>query len=161
MGRCGFQLNLKEKKLRIDILLKEYSEAQDSAQFHDNLLWVVTSLILTGNMVMIGLIAGNLTVGISPSFDRFKIVIPLIAGFSIVLTVALIIFAREFRRIKKSKYDRCKRIEEQVRELVEDGEIMWQHSSTPQTQQGPLYYLMLVALIAFWGLVLLSVLWPT
>jgi len=79
---------------KINILLKEYSESQNSAQFHDNLLWVVTSIILAGVLAMIGLMANNFL-----TLDN--LVISSIAIFGIILSICLGIFTHEFRKIKK------------------------------------------------------------
>ena len=134
---------------KINILLKEYSESQNSAQFHDNLLWVVTSIILAGVLAMIGLMANNFL-----TLDG--LVRSLIAIFGIILSICLWIFAHEFRKIKKVKYGRCKDIEKQIRTILKEDEVMLQHSLTEEGKQQYVYYFVIIALIIFWLIILFS-----
>lgn len=138
------------KQEKIEILLKEYSETQNSAQFHDNLLWTVTSIILAGMFAAIGFLINNLL-----SLD--KAVISLFVIFSIILIMCLGIFSNEFRKIKNSKYRRCKDIEKQIRILANDSGVMLQHSSIEEGKQKYAYNLLLISLAVFLFFILIKI----
>jgi hypothetical protein len=91
-----------DSKRRESVLLVEYQKAQDSAQFHDGLVWTSTGITWALSLVLMGFTLNNL-----------RSQIP-VTAFSII-GILLICFQWEvqriFRSVKKQKYERCKEIE--------------------------------------------------
>ena len=93
---------------RREILLAEYAAAQSSAEHHDSLLWSATSIIWSGNLVLLGLAVTSLDTPHS---------LPLLASLAVlgcVLVWFVDKFTQDFRSIKNQKYERCKKIEESL-----------------------------------------------
>jgi hypothetical protein len=104
----------------------EYQKAQDSAEHHDSLLWYVTSIVWSGNLIVLGQIATCTKTHLS------GILIP-ICILALVLNLFLWAAAFQFRWIKKQKYKHCKEIEDdkhlgmlgQHRNLCYPPGVMW------------------------------------
>ena len=107
------------KKLSVteDILLIEYQKAQDSAEHHDNLIWI-----------FFGLFVGGLGGVIKFAFSHRELQ-PYISIFGIFLVLAGASFIRGFRFYKNKKYERCRDIEDHFFKKY-NGEILspMQHS---------------------------------
>ena len=108
---------MKVNSNKTDVLLKEHSEHSKSAQHHDNLLWTVTSIIFSGMIILIGLLVDNL-------HNTNKLLLTYISVFGIILSIGLYYFAKDFRRIKKFHYDRCKDIGEKIRADSKDNNVL-------------------------------------
>jgi hypothetical protein len=95
------------------MLQLEYEKAQDSAEHHDRLLWYVTSIVWTGNLIVLGQIA-NLT-----EIQLTRIPVILVSVLALVLNLFLWAASYQFRLIKKQKYGFCKQLEkDKVREML-------------------------------------------
>ena len=91
-----------------EALLVEYQAAQDSAQFHDGLLWTISSIMWGGSLVLLGFLSTNH--GSVTSTLLFEV----LASLGLLLNLSVWVIAWQLRRIKKHKYDRCKAIENEV-----------------------------------------------
>lgn len=129
-----------------EVLLREYSEAQNSARHHDKLLWVVTSIIISGMIILIGQI-------VACGCEIDKLIITYVGFFGIILCFALLYFAIDFRRIKNFHYDRCKEIANNIQKNYGDNRIMKQPS---KGEQWYVYLLVIILLIQLWVIILLT-----
>ena len=134
------------KKDKINILLSEYQKAQDSAEHHDNLVWTVSSIIIAGMLVLIGLSLDNL------ANQSLRFLISSIAIFGIILSIFLWKFKYSFKIIKNQKYARCKEIEKNLE--------MKQHRESKYSErvQTKFYRIILILFILIWIIILLKVL---
>ena len=132
------------EKIEKDILLVEYQKAQDSAEHHDNLVWTISSIILSGMLVLIGFSLNFLS---DPTFK--SLILPIVI-LGILLTIFLWILQSDFRSIRIQKYERCKKIEEKLG--------MEQHTKLKYATgiQTKMYKGILIMLILIWILVLLK-----
>ena len=87
---------------RQEVLLAEYRAAQSSAEYHDKLLWTVTSIFWLGSLTLMGFIVKSKI--ISPII----LILPILG---ILIHIFLLIAQNDFRRWKNQKYARCKEIE--------------------------------------------------
>lgn len=90
-------------------LLVEYQAAQDSAQHHDNQIWSASSVIWTGNLVLLGLVFSSALASTNP--------LPLmpvigLGSLALSLNVLVLVAALQSNWVKRQKYERCKKIEE-------------------------------------------------
>lgn len=83
----------------------EYRKAQDSAEHHAYLGWLVTSLTVAGSLVLLGLLARS--VGDPAHFE----VSALAALLGLALSIATNLLHRKFADIARQKYERCKDLE--------------------------------------------------
>jgi len=104
----------------------EYQKAQDSAEHHDSLLWYVTSIVWSGNLVVLGQIAT------CTKTDSSGILVLLVSVLALVLNLFLWAAAFQFRWIRIQKYKYCKQIEDmlpgmlgQHRNLCYPPGVMW------------------------------------
>ena len=104
----------------------EYEKAQDSAEHHDTLLWYVTSIVWTGNLIVLGEIAT------CTKIDLSSVLVLLVSVLALVLNLFLWAAAFQFRWIRKQKYEYCKQIEDmlpgmcgQHRHLCYPPGVMW------------------------------------
>lgn len=127
-------------------LLVEYQAAQDSAQHHDNLVWTTSGLIWGSSLVLLGFVLNKLS---NPPCKCFIIALCII---SIMMYVAVWIFACQFASIKKQKYNRCKEIEKEIN--------LKQHRTLKYRGwiQRAIYGIIMLAFIVFWIVILLKVL---
>lgn len=88
-----------------DKFLTEYAKAQDSAEHHDNLIWVATGVAWTGNIVLFALAISK----IGEPYFQHLIVITSTLGILIMITATIL--AVQLINVKNQKYDRCKKIE--------------------------------------------------
>ncbi len=90
------------------ILLVEYQAAQDSAQFHDGLIWTVSSIMWGGSLVLLGFMVAAEH---GPGNANLAVVIALLG---LLLNVSVWVISRQLRKIKNHKYKRCKAIEKEL-----------------------------------------------
>ena len=87
----------------------EYEKAQDSAEHHDRLLWYVTSIVWTGNLIVLGQIATCTKIRLS------SIPVLFVSVLALVLNLFLWVASFQFRWIRNQKYKFCKQIEDNLR----------------------------------------------
>ena len=90
------------------ILLVEYQAAQDSAQFHDGLIWTVSSIMWGGSLVLLGFMVAAEH---GPGNANLAVVIALLG---LLLNVSVWVISWQLRKIKNHKYKRCKAIEKEL-----------------------------------------------
>jgi hypothetical protein len=95
-----------EKFVNEKVLLVEYEKAQDSAEHHDQLLWVVVGLLVTGLAALLMIPPGHRPPPNDSVWERFY---PPVAG--ITISFLLFYFIHSFRYFRDEKYKRCKAIE--------------------------------------------------
>jgi hypothetical protein len=129
-----------------EVRLAEYKASQSSAEHHDRLVWTVTSIVLSGSLIMMGIILGN----------PMKGLLGFVSLFLCILGIFLIIFVWitqcQFHGLKKQRYERCKEIEKEL-----DMEV---HSKT-LWKEGFQKYMFIITMVLFlvaWLLVAMSVL---
>jgi hypothetical protein len=143
------ELNMNDQTDNVSLyyekLLVEYESAQDSAQHHDNLVWTTSGLIWASSIVLLGFVLNSL------SGQPNKLFILGLSIISILMYVALLIFAFQFAYIKKQKYNRCKEIEKVLG--------LKQHSTLKYKGwiQRVIYIIIISVFIIFWILVILKV----
>jgi hypothetical protein len=86
----------------------EYQKAQDSAEHHDSLLWYVTSIVWSGNLILLGEVATSTKTHLA------SILILPISVLALVLNLFVWAAAFQFRSVKKQKYEYCKQIEDKL-----------------------------------------------
>ncbi len=129
-----------------DVFLVEYQKAQDSAEHHDSLVWTVTSIIWTGNLVLLGFVLSSLA---KPNTQRL-LTVPCILGA--VLVICVFILAVSFGWVKRQKYQRCKSLEERW-DFQQHRQLRY-----PKRLQTILYIIVTLAFLVIWGVVI-SVVW--
>jgi hypothetical protein len=133
---------------RQEVLLAEYKAAQSSAQHHDRLLWTVTSILCGGSLALMGIILKN-----SPMKGVWGVVSFLLCVLGLILTVLVWFAQRQFRRLRKHRYDRCKEIEEVLNMNLHRATV-WKEGS-----QTIAYSATMVLFIIAWYFIAMSVLW--
>jgi hypothetical protein len=88
-----------------DVLLVEYQKAQDSAEHHDRLLWVVVGLLVSAIAALFAIPPGHR----QPHDSLWMRLYPPVLG--ILLTFLLSYFVYSFASFRRQKYERCKAIE--------------------------------------------------
>lgn len=88
-----------------DVLLVEYQKAQDSAEHHDQLLWVAVGLLASGMAVLLAIPPGHR----QPCDSLWARFYPPV--FGLLLSLLLFYMVYSFSSIRRQKYDRCKVIE--------------------------------------------------
>jgi hypothetical protein len=96
------------EEIERQILLTEYQPAQNSAQHHDNLQWSSMSIMTTAIIVLLGFAFSQ----IDHSPNNFFVALASEIGIILILITGLLV--KMSNRAKKEKYDRCKKIEEQL-----------------------------------------------
>lgn len=91
-----------------ELLLVEYQKAQDSAQHHETLAWMVTSITWGASLVLLGFISKNLII---PELRLFN---SILGCLGIILILAECRLASVLNDIKLQKYEHCKEIERKV-----------------------------------------------
>ncbi|WP_145440912.1 hypothetical protein [Gimesia chilikensis] len=134
-------------KTKVQYLLVEYSAAQSSAEHHDKLVWTLTSYSWTASFALYGIATEYLK---AEYHKTFKI---LACIFGVALILAAWHFAKQYREIKNSKYNRCKEIESLLG--------MRQHQATEKIhkKRSQLLYLkeMTILFVFIWVLQFLNV----
>lgn len=128
-----------------DPFLTEYQASQASAEHHDSLVWTVTSIIWTGNLILLGFVLSNLA---QPNTRMLSTILCLLG---ILLVICVCVFALTFADIKRQKYARCKVLE-----------ARWgfkQHSQLRYLAcvQTVLYVVVTLAFLVIWGIVIFVV----
>jgi hypothetical protein len=91
----------------MDNLRLEYEKAQDSAEHHDRLLWYLTSIVWTGNLIVLGQIATCTETPLS------SVPVLSVSVLALVLNLFLWVASFQFRWIRNQKYKFCKDIEKE------------------------------------------------
>jgi len=104
------------------ILLKIYSEAQSSAQHHDQLVWVSVTLIIAGILVLTSSMVSDIIKSDKVS-NPYQILI--LGIFVFVLSYIALFFASGYRNIKHNKYRILQNIEI---ELVRKYDVPWEYA---------------------------------
>jgi len=104
-------LEQEEKNRELNILLTEYSKAQDSAEHHDYLSWIAISIMIGGLLILIGGIS-QLVVDPETAQKEFLFLTSLLGLVLTAIFLPLMLFF--FRIKKKAKYERCQAIEMHV-----------------------------------------------
>lgn len=127
-----------EKQVDQKILLVEYEKAQDSAEHHDQLLWIVVGLLMTGMAGLLAIQPGDRT----PCESLWTRFYPPVLG--ITVSGLLFYFIYSFRSIRRQKYERCKVIESLLG--------MEQHSKlkSPKPRQVYVVYVLSGVLLLVW-----------
>jgi len=138
--------NSKNHKLRV--LLTEYEAAQQSAQHHDTLVWTVSSIMWTANLLIMGFIINN----IKNASLLLVVIFLYILGIATISGVWL--FMCQFNKLKRQKYERCKTIEETIEAEFEVK--MEQHRGVkwPEGCQRIFYSALMILFIVAWTSVL-------
>lgn len=129
----------------VDDLRVEYQAAQDSAQYHDNLVWSGTSVMGGGSLVLMGFILTAL------KETSLRPLVTVLSLLGIATTVCVWIFALQWNAVKRHKYGRCKEIEA-VLHMKQHTTLRWA-SSFQRVIYG--------ALMVFFLLTWVSILWMT
>ena len=87
----------------------EYQKAQDSAEHHDHLVWIITSILWASTLILLGLVVT--AIGMR---NGLKWPITIVAALAILLTLYLWICAQQLRNVKVQKYKRAIEIEKQL-----------------------------------------------
>jgi nitrate/nitrite transporter NarK len=90
---------------KIEILLKEYEKAQDSAQHHDLIFWQTASILIGGMLILLGGIVSD------RFFPKKSFIIFFISLFGIAMCLYLLKSYRIKRDQCQRKYGRCHEIE--------------------------------------------------
>ncbi len=137
------------KEIHHEILLKEYEKAQDSAQHHDNLVWSITSVNWVGSGVLMSAVLQGLS---RPSTFFNKTALIGLSTVGILLAVLVWRWTYQMRRVKVSKYLRCKEIETTLG-MKQHSDLKYQHAS--QTRG---YGLLMSLFITVWFLIVAMIL---
>jgi hypothetical protein len=87
-------------------LLVEYQAAQASAEHHDGLVWVTTSIIWAASLVLLGVVAERTT--------AHPMSMAALAVLAILLHCFLWGVQASLRALKLHKYERCRNIERRL-----------------------------------------------
>jgi hypothetical protein len=129
------------------ILLCEYQAAQASAEHHDGIIWVVTSIIWGASLVLLGLAVDH------AAKPELRLHIVGLALLAIFLHCFLLRVHSQFRTLKNQKYERCKAIEGRLKYMSHH--IAVGHKQESQT----IWYRMIQFLfILAWGIMAIVVL---
>ena len=122
-----------------------YEKAQDSAEHHDRLLWYVTSIVWTGNLIVLGQIATSTEIRLS------SIPVLLLSVLALILNLFLWSASYQFRWIKKQKYEFCQDIENDILK-----EAPGQHKNLcyPPGVMWALYCLVTISFLVIWFAIL-------
>ena len=139
-------MNEKTPKPNNQELLVEYQSAQDSAQHHDLLIWTITGVIWGAGLVLIGFVIQNI------NNPRLKLPVISTCILAILLLIYLLIMVFQFGSVRNQKYARCKEIEK-VFHFEQHSKLRYKNWI------GRIfYYLIMVAFITTWVLILATVL---
>jgi len=130
-----------------EIRLAEYKAAQSSAEHHDRLVWTVTSILLSGSFVVMGIILKSPMKGLS----SFVSLLLCILGF--ILTLFVWSAQNHFRNLKNHSYDRCKEIEKEL------GMSLHSDPKLPAGSQTFKYRFIMALFLLAWFFIALSVIW--
>jgi hypothetical protein len=124
-----------QRERRDRILIAEYQKTQDSAEHHDNLLWIVVALILSG-------MAAIVTLALKHPSEYVPAADFIFPSLGIILSTLLCFCVYSFGLIRNQKYGRCKAIESELG--------MAQHRGTGAThQRAVVFILSMGSLIGF------------
>ena len=123
------------------ILLAEYQAAQASAEHHDYLIWVVTSIVWGASLVLLGLALQH------AASTSFRIPVAGLALLAILLHSFVWRIQTGFRSIKIQKYARCKAIEKQLKYMSQHSDLS--HKRDFQTRW---YVIIQLLFIIAWGI---------
>ncbi|MBW2975210.1 hypothetical protein KY366_05825 [Candidatus Woesearchaeota archaeon] len=94
------------KKNEVNIALTEYKQAQDMAQYNDGGGWTVNGILLSGMLIMLGLIIKYL------KDPAYKMIIFLLSALGLYLTFFIYwVFEMDCGKLKRIGYKRCQKIE--------------------------------------------------
>lgn len=121
-----------------------YKESLNSARHHDTLLWTVTSIIISANIVLLGLVIDKIN-----SDCQIKLITSFVVIFAIILCFSLIYLAYDFRRLKKFHYEKAKEMTEKNNKDQPEGGKQWY-----------VYLFIMTILIILWLIILFKLLCP-
>jgi len=99
------------RREELDILLVEYQKAQDSAEHHDYLSWIATSILAGGMLILLG----GMIEPISQMDQTQRAVLIMASLLGLILSFIFLSFLiLSFRNKKNAKYKRCQDIEEEI-----------------------------------------------
>ena len=144
--------NFKQDDLMNDVMklkLIEYKKAQDSAEHHDYLSWVVSSIILMASLTLFGFI-----ITIFKTSNLYLLSVGCFLGIFLIIINGCLFFGAQ--NIKESKYKICKGIETKINEELKDKfKINYQlknHLSTiklPHVAKYLYLFLLIIIILAF------------
>ncbi len=129
-----------------EFFLIEYQAAQDSAQYHDNLIWTTTGIIWGASLVLSGFVMQNI------NNNALKPYIIAACSLAILQLIFLWTMARQWKSVKNQKYSRCKEIEE-LFDFKQHSQLKYKKNS-----MGIFYGIVTASQIVFWGTIVVVVL---
>ena len=139
--------NFKEDESTFDkeILLVEYQATQDSAQFHDGLVWTVTNILWAADLVIFSFILTQL------DKSNNKLLLTLLSSLGIALVIYSHIASSLLANIKLQKYKRCQDIEANLG--------MLQHRAIvyPKNRQHKVYQWLTLLFILIWIIMIFNI----
>lgn len=127
-----------------ETLLVEYQAAQDSAQFHDSLIWQVTNVLWVAGLILFGFILTQL------GKPDLRILLTLLSILGLSFVVFAWFSALQFVNIKNQKYARCKDIEETL------GMLQHRTLKFPKYFQRVIYAIIMILFIIAWIVLVVS-----
>lgn len=129
-------------------LLVEYQAAQDSAQHHDTLIWLINSVIWSASLILLGLL-------LKSSPDRSMIlIVSIVSLLGIFLVIKVWIYTFQLAELKRKKYERCKEIEKRLG-FTQHTSVVWKSG-----MQRVLYSIVMILFIVIWLIVAWTYLKP-
>jgi hypothetical protein len=125
------------------ILLAEYNAAQNSAQHHDNLIWTVTSIIWTANVLLIGAVLGSI------NKDNLKWLSIALSLLGLILCLSVWRFTWQFHAIVDQKYGRCKEIENKFGVMEQQSKVKYSLG-----KQNKINTFIILLFVVIWGIIL-------
>ena len=126
-----------------DARLVEYQAAQDSAQFHDLLVWTSTGITWGLTLVLLGFALSNIT-------KHLPVAVSSVIGILLVLFQWQV--QRSLKSVKNQKYARCKEIEREFK-MTNHSKVVYEPGS-----QSTVYRFICASMIAAWLTVLYTTL---
>lgn len=149
----GFKIDTNEKKSKEKIepepgkydFLKEYELAQQSAQHHDNISWIFSSIFIGGMLVLFGLIFNKENIILTN-----RVLFGFICIMGVFINIIILIFHWRWSEIIKHNYSICKKIEEMI-----GMERIHSNSIFPQGIMKILFTMLITFFISIWILAFL------
>jgi hypothetical protein len=106
-------------------LMLEYEKAQDSAEHHNQMAWVVSSLFILTSLTLFGEIIANIE---KLSFSILSLGV--FIGIFLIIVNGILFFSSQKTKIKK--YEICKGIERKINKqlFTEENPLLKNHLST-------------------------------
>lgn len=140
-----------------EIMYLEYGKAQDSAEHHDSLVWITTSVILGASVVLIGVVLDYI------SKNQFNpIIATAISSLGLILILFQIYLQRGFRHARNYKYEECKRIEKDLNKILAEEASTYrvgQHLNFIWKDNQTLYYRIILFSFSFSYIVVIIIAW--